>query len=273
MASNPVLTKLEAPTAASGASGASSQPISTTSGLPPAGTSGSRPVSFEPAPGSGNRYMTLDDVVVRTAAMLAVIILSGSLSWALATSAAAGALILVGVIGGLALGLYIAFTTKANALTALTYAAFEGLFLGAISRIFESAHPGIVGQAIVGTVMVAAGMLFVYRIGAIRVTPRFWRVVAGATIGVVGLMFVDLLASFFHDGGLGLRQGGLLGIGFSLICIVVASLNLVLDFDLVERSIRRGTDEKFAWYCAFGIMVTLIWLYLEILRLLGNLRN
>nr|WP_256385845.1 Bax inhibitor-1/YccA family protein [Jatrophihabitans sp. GAS493] len=232
-----------------------------------------RPVSFEPVAGSGNRYMTLDDVVVRTAAMLVVVMLSGSVSWALANSSVAGALILVGVLGGLGLGLYIAFTTKANAFTSLAYAAFEGLFLGAVSRAFESAYPGIVVQAITGTIMVAAGMLFVYKIGAIRVTPRLWRVVAGATIGLVGLMLVNLIASFFHSGGLGLREGGLLGIGFSLLCIVIASLNLVLDFDLIERSIRRGTDEKFAWYCAFGIMVTLIWLYLEILRLLGNLRN
>ena len=116
--------------------------------------------------------------------------------------------------------------------------------------------------------MVAIGMLFVYKIGAIRVTPKFTRVLTGATIGVFGLMIVNGLAYLFHPGGLGLRTGGTTAIIFSLICIVIASMCLVQDFDLVERGIRNGADQKFAWYCAFGLTVTLVWLYLEILRLL-----
>jgi uncharacterized YccA/Bax inhibitor family protein len=121
--------------------------------------------------------------------------------------------------------------------------------------------------------MVAAGMLFVYKIGAIRVTPKFTRVVVGATIGVFGLMVVNLIAYLFHPGGLGLRAGGGLAILFSIVCIVIAAMNLVLDFDMIEQGIRRGADEKLAWYAAFGITVTLVWLYIEILRLLGYLRN
>ena len=217
--------------------------------------------------------MTLDDVVVRTAAMLAVIMAFGVLSWSLASSSVSGVLIIVGVFGGLGLGLYMSITAKANAVTALAYAAFEGLFLGAISRAFEERFSGIVVQAITGTVMVAAGMLFIYKIGAIRVTPRLWRVVSGALIGVLGLMLVNIIVSLFHPGGLGVRGSGPMALVFSLVCIGVASLSLVLDFDLIERSITRGTDEKFAWYCAFGLMVTLIWLYLEILQLLANLRD
>jgi uncharacterized YccA/Bax inhibitor family protein len=219
------------------------------------------------------RYMTLDDVVVRTGAMLGVLLASGAVSWILLTSSIAPVLIAVGLFGGLGLGLYMAFTGRANAVTALLYSAFEGLFLGAVSRAFEESAHGIVVQALTGTVAVAAGMLFVYRIGAIRVTPRFTRIVVGATIGVVGLMLVNLIASLIHPGGLDLRAGGGLAIVFSLVCIVVASLNLVLDFDMIEQGIRRGADEKFAWYASFGLMVTLIWLYLEILRLLGYLRN
>ena len=157
--------------------------------------------------GGVTRYMTLDDVVVRTAAMLGVIFVTGALTWSLGpTSSGAGGLVGLGLIGGLGLGLYMAFTMRANAVTALLYSAFEGLLLGGVSRAFNDRYPGIVIQALTGTVLVAAGMLVVYRSGAIRVTPRFTRVVIGATIGAVGLMVVNLVASIFVSGGLGLRD-------------------------------------------------------------------
>jgi uncharacterized YccA/Bax inhibitor family protein len=224
----------------------------------------------QPAPPS--RYMTLDDVVVRSGLMLLTILAAGTLSWLAAPDVARG-LLLAGLLGGLAVGLYMSFTRKANAPLALTYSVFEGLLLGAISRLFNDYFHGIVIQAVTGTVMVAAGVLVVYKVGAIRVTPKFTRMVAAATIGVVGLMFVNLIAYFFTPDGLGLRAGGGLAIVFSLLCIGIAALNLVVDFDMIEQGIRRGADEKFAWYAAFGLMVTLIWLYLEILRLLSYLRN
>jgi uncharacterized YccA/Bax inhibitor family protein len=230
--------------------------------------SGAGPVGTRPT-----RYMTLDDVVVRTGAMLGVLVIAGAVAWSFGTSSTAGGLIAVGAIGGLALGLYMSFTMKVNAVTALIYSALEGLFLGAVSRAFESWYPGIVIQALAGTVMVAVGMLVVYRVGAIRVTPKFTRVVVGATFGLLGLMIVNLVAALFHSGGLGLRDGGVVAILFSVLCIVIASLNLVMDFDAIEQGIRRGADERFAWFAAFGLVVTLIWLYLEILRLLGYLRN
>jgi uncharacterized YccA/Bax inhibitor family protein len=224
--------------------------------------------------GAPTRYMTLDDVVIRTGAMLAVIFGVGAVSWSLGpTSSSAGGLIGIGAIGGLALGLYMAFTMKANAFTALAYAAFEGLLLGGVSRAFEIRYPGIVIQALTGTLMVAAGMLVVYKTGAIRVTPKFTRMVIGATIGLVGLMIVNLIASFFTSGGLGLRDGGPMAIVFSLVCIAVAAFNLVIDFDMIEQGIRHGVDQKFAWYASFGLVVTLVWLYFELLRLLGYLRN
>jgi uncharacterized YccA/Bax inhibitor family protein len=243
---NPVLSKFTAPAARGGLSGQASAPT---------------------------RYMTLDDVVVRTGAMLGVLIIAGAFSWSLADSQAAKGLIAVGLIGGLGLGLYMSFTAKVRASTALIYSAFEGLFLGAVSRAFEEWRHGIVIQALTGTVMVAVGMLVVYKVGAIRVTPKFIRVVVGVTFGLLGLMIVNLLASVFVSGGLGLRDGGALAILFSIVCIVVAAFNLVIDFDAIEQGIRRGADEKFAWYASFGLVVTLIWLYLEILRLVGYLRN
>jgi uncharacterized YccA/Bax inhibitor family protein len=218
--------------------------------------------------GSG-RYMTLDDVVQRTGAMLGVLLVAGAISWTMTPGRLAAPVLIISLFAGGGLGIYMAFTMKANGPLAITYSALEGVFLGAISRIFNDAYPGIVIQAVTGTVMVAGGMLFVYKIGAIRVTPKFTRIVVGATIGLVGLMLVNLVAALFHPGGLGLRDGSGLAIGFSLICIVIASMNLVLDFDMIEKGIRNGTDEKFAWFASFALMVTLIWLYLEILRLLS----
>jgi uncharacterized YccA/Bax inhibitor family protein len=224
-------------------------------------------------PRGAQRYMTLDDVVQRTGAMLLVLLAAGVVSWSVTSTKMVTPLLVIGLLGGVGLGLYMAFTMKVNAVTALIYAACEGLLLGAISRIFESAYHGIVIQAITGTIMVAGGMLFVYKIGAIKVTPKFTRVVVGATIGCFGLMLVNLIAYLFTPGGLGLRDGGAFAVIFSLVCIVVAAMNLVMDFDMIERGIRNGADERFAWYASFGLMVTLIWLYLEILRLLGNLRS
>ena len=157
----------------------------------------------------------------------------------------------------------------------MVYAAFEGLLLGAISRVFEQRYPGIAVQAVTGTVMVAAGMLFVYKIGAIRVTPKFTQIVVGATIGVFGLMIVNLVAYLLHArrARAARRQQPGAGHRFSLLCIVIASMNLVMDFDMIERGIRQGAPAKFAWYAAFGLVVTLVWLYIEILRLLSYLRG
>ncbi len=219
------------------------------------------------------RYMTLDDVVQRTAAMLGTILLAGAITWVALPERLYTPVLLISMMAGLGLGLFMAFTMRVNAVTALIYSAAEGVLLGAISHAFESRWPGIVIQAITGTVMVAAGMLFVYKIGAIRVTPRFTRILVGATIGVFGLMVVNLVAYLFTSDGLGLRSGGPLAVVFSLVCIVIASLNLVYDFDMVERGIRQGAPQKFAWYASFGITVTLIWLYIEILRLLGYTRS
>lgn len=224
-------------------------------------------------PAAPARYMTLDDVIVRTGAMLGVLLIAGAFTWVLTPATAAGGLIAVGAIGGLVLALYMAFTMRANAVTALTYAALEGVVLGAISRAFEQWRHGIVVQALTGTVMVAGGMLIAYRVGAIRVTPRFTKIAFAATLGVVGLMLVNLIAYLFHPGGLGLRDGGALAILFSLICIGIAAMNLAIDFEVIQQGIRRGADEKFAWYASFGLMVTLVWLYLEMLRLLGYLRD
>ncbi|HET6876441.1 MAG TPA: Bax inhibitor-1/YccA family protein [Jatrophihabitans sp.] len=218
-------------------------------------------------------YMTLDDVVQRTAAMLGTILVAGAVAWVALPEHLWLPALMISAMGGLALGLYMSFSMKVNAGLALVYSALEGVALGAISHLFEQRWHGIVIQAVTGTVMVAAGMLVVYKVGAIRVTPKLTRIVVGATIGVFGLMVVNMLAYLFTPGGLGLRTGGPLAIVFSLLCIAIAAFNLVMDFDMIERGIRQGAPQKFAWYAAFGLTVTLVWLYIEILRLLGYSRR
>jgi uncharacterized YccA/Bax inhibitor family protein len=219
------------------------------------------------------QYMTLDSVVQRTAAMLGTIVVAGAVAWVALPDRLFLPALIISAMAGLGLGLFMSLTMRVNAFTALLYSVFEGVLLGAISHLFEQRYPGIVIQAVTGTVMVAAGMLFVYKIGAIRVTPRFTRIVVGATIGVVGLMLVNLIAYAFTPNGLDLRSGGPLAIIFSLVCIGLAAMNLVMDFDFIERGIRQGAPQKLAWYAAFGLTVTLVWLYLEILRLLGYARR
>jgi uncharacterized YccA/Bax inhibitor family protein len=226
-------------------------------------------------PRSAVRYMTLDDVVIRTGAMLAVLFAAGAVSWGLSDTRGAGALVAVGAIGSLGLGMYLFFTLKVNAFTALAYSVFQGLFLGAVSRAFNDAFHGIVIQAVTGTVCVAGGMLLVYKTGAIRVTPRFTRMVVGGMIGVFGLVMVNLIASWIHPGGLGLVGNAhpAIAIIFSLVCIGLASSMLIVDFDTIENGIRKGADQKFAWFAAYGLVVALIWIYTEILQLLSLVRE
>ena len=225
-----------------------------------------RPAHVPPA-----RFMTLDDVVMKTVMTLGVVVAVGAVAWIMEL----GGLAIVGALVGFVLALVITFKQSTNPALILTYAASQGLFLGAISRVFNDLYAGIAIQAVVGTAGVFAGMLVVYKTGAIRVTPKFTRWLLGALIGVVVLSLVNLIASFFTPGGLGLRDASnpALAIGFSLLCIGIAAFTFLLDFDMIDRGIREGAPERFAWFAAFGLTVTLVWLYLEILRLLSYLRD
>jgi uncharacterized YccA/Bax inhibitor family protein len=212
--------------------------------------------------------MTVEDVIGRTALLLGVAFFTGAATWILGL----GGLAFPAAIVGLVLALVIIFKQVTNPVPILAYAAIEGVFLGGVSQLFNARYPGIVVQAVMGTAGVTAVMLGLYRSGKIRVTPQFTKMVVGATIGFFLLMMVNLVAGFFTEGGLGLRQGPL-GIGIGLFAIGLASLNLVLDFDLVEKGARQGLPARYGWFAAFGIMVTLVWLYIEILRLLSILRG
>lgn len=226
------------------------------------------------------RAMTIDDVVIRTVALVALVIVTAAASWnLLRTDSALTALALVGSsIAGIVLVFVISFRRIVNPALIALYAILQGVLLGVVSREFEHAYPGVVVQAVAATMAVFFGMAVLYKFRIIRATPRFARWVIGALIGVVGLSLINwVLHLFGHNLGIvyyGPNQNaGTIAIIFSLICIGVGALTFILDFAQVEQAVRTGAPERFAWYCAFGMVVGLIYLYWQILRLLGYLRN
>jgi uncharacterized YccA/Bax inhibitor family protein len=230
-------------------------------------------------PLSTDRMMSLDDVVVRTVGLLVLTGVSAALSWNLLTGGPILAIAAFGsMLAGLVLGLVISFARVTNPFIIAAYAVVEGVLLGLVSKFFEAAHPGIVIQAVVGTFGVFAGMAVLYKLRVLRATPKFTRFVIGALLGVVALSLVNWIVAMF-GGNLHLVEYGVTGkvsflpILFSLVCIGVGALTFILDFDQVEQGVRYGLPEKYAWYCAFGLLVGLIFLYWQILRLLGYLRR
>ncbi len=221
--------------------------------------------------GVGERPLTMDDVVTKTAITGAVALAAGVLT------AFSGMfwLVLPAFIVGLVVSLIVIFKQSSNPGLVLTYSAAMGVALGGITGVLENIpnFEGIGFQAVVGTAGVFVGMLVVYKTGAVRVTPKFTKWLMGAMFGVVILMVVNLVASFFTTGGIGLRDGSPLAYLFSIVVIGVAAFSLLLDFDMADEAIRRGAAAKFAWYIAFGLLVTVIWLYIEILRLLSYFRE
>ncbi|WP_395310278.1 Bax inhibitor-1/YccA family protein [Mycobacterium sp. AMU20-3851] len=229
------------------------------------------------------RPMTIDDVVTKTGISLALLTAVGAVSYFLVSGNPGLAMpfTLVGALGALVLVLIATFGRKQdNPAIVLSYAGLEGLALGAISFVFanmiSSGGGAMIFQAIVGTLGVFFGMLVVYKTGAIRVTPKFTRMIVAGLFGVVALMLLNLVLGMFGVGGgagMGLRDGGAIAIGFSLLCIGLAAFSFLIDFDAADQMIRAGAPEKAAWGVALGLMVTLVWLYLEILRLLSYFNN
>lgn len=241
---------------------------------------GQYPQPYQQAPAT--RAMTIDDVVTKTGITLGVLALSAIISYGLtnANNALAPLFVIGGGLVGLVLVLVATFGNKSdNPVIVLSYAVAEGLFLGALSFMFTNiafggvGGSGLIAQAVLGTFGVFAGMLVVYKTGAIRVTPRFTRMIVGAMIGVLVLALGNMIASFFISGGLGLRDGGPLAIIFSLVVIAIAAFSFLLDFDAADQLIRAQAPERAAWGVALGLTVTLVWLYIEILRLLSYFQN
>jgi len=182
--------------------------------------------------------------------------------------------IMIGAFGGFIVALVTVFKKAWSPVTAPIYALLEGLALGGLSGVFELRYPGIALEAVGLTFGTLFVMLLVYKSGLIKVTQKFRIGVVAATGGIMLFYVATLVLSFFHISFFSSVYGsGLIGIGFSLFVVAIASLNLVLDFDFVEQGVSQGVPKYMEWYAAFGIMVTLVWLYIEILRLLSKVRT
>lgn len=212
--------------------------------------------------------MTLDDVVVKTVTLLGVLGLAGAAAWVLVPDALLAPAWIGAAMVGLVLGLIISFSRRANPALVVTYAVVEGAFVGLVSKAYESFYDGIVLQAVTATFGVFFLMALLYKVKAIRATPKFVRGVVAAMVGVFAVMLINLVLAFF-DINTGLRDGSPLAIGFSLVVIVIAALSLILSFHEVEEGVRMGLPQRYSWLAAFGIVVSLIWLYLELLRLIS----
>lgn len=225
----------------------------------------------------GETRMTLMGTVNKTAILLALTLISALWVWnkfyAFQDPAAIMPLMWIGIIGGLILALVTTFAKKAAPFTAPAYALLEGLALGGISAFYETRYPGIVIQGVGLTFGTLACLLLAYRTGVVKATENFKLGVVAATGAIALLYIVNLVMGMFgHSMGF-IHEGGTVGILFSLVVVTVAALNLVLDFDFIEQGVAAGSPKYMEWYGAFGLLVALVWLYLEMLRLLSKLRK
>ncbi|HBH25386.1 MAG TPA: hypothetical protein DDY13_18460 [Cytophagales bacterium] len=221
--------------------------------------------------------MTLESTVNKCIFLGLVVFGFALITWYLAFNPAYQSMstILMGVggIGGFIVALIIIFKKRLATYMATVYAALEGLFLGAISAYFEMAYQGIVAQAIILTMGVLFSLLALYKFRIIKVTENFKMIVVAATGGIALIYLLSFIGGFFGLNMPFIHEGGTFGIVFSIVVVIVAALNLVMDFDFIEEGSEKGAPKYMEWYAAFGLMVTLIWLYLEILRLLSKLRR
>jgi uncharacterized YccA/Bax inhibitor family protein len=213
--------------------------------------------------------MTIEDVVARTSILFGILLITGALAW---TANLGMGIALIALLVGFGLAMVNTISKTVRPALIISYAAVEGIALGAISHVFNNVYPGIVSQAVLGTLCAFGGMLFAYKSGRIRVTGKFTRVLMGAAIGYLALGLVSMVLSFTGN------TGGLYGIsGFGPLLAIagvgLASFFLVLDFDQIEKGVAAGVPEQESWRAAFGLMVTIVWLYLEILRLISILRG
>ena len=230
----------------------------------------------EAASYSGNT-MTIQGTVNKTIILLLLVICSAALSWYYTLSSNLinyiMPVMIILAIGGLIVALITIFNKKASPITAPIYSVVEGLFLGIISLFFEKMYPGIVLQAVFLTFGILFSLLLAYKSKLIKVTQNFRLGIVAATGGIFFIYLINFILRFFGISMPFIHQGGVFGIIFSLVVVAIASLNLVLDFDFIERGSEVGSPKYMEWYGAFGLMVTLIWLYLEILRLLSKIRR
>jgi uncharacterized YccA/Bax inhibitor family protein len=240
--------------------------------------------SAPPSAPAGTDRMTIDSVVQRTAATLALLVVSAAVTWIMIGEVAgsspdavdnlgrAQALLLVGALGGFVLAMVNSFKRVVSPALVLAYAVVQGVAVGAISKVFETFYDGVVVGAVLGTFAAFAGTLAAYKVLNIQVTDKFRRGVVAAMFGFVGLALLDLVLSMF-GADFGFNGFGTMGLISSIVGVVLGVLMLILDFDFVEKAIAAGAPERESWRAAFGLTVTIVWLYIEMLRILAILRG
>lgn len=219
--------------------------------------------------------MTIQGTVNRSIFLFLLLLITASLSWRLAEYDAdlLSVLMWPSAIAGFVLALITIFAKKYSMITAPLYAAAEGFFLGAISMVYNSFYSGIVLQAVLLTAAILGVMLFAYKTGLIKATQKFRSGVLIATGGIALVYLASFVMNMFGMSMPYLHDGGPIGIGISVFIVIIAALNLILDFSFIEQASQSNAPKYMEWYAAFGLMVTLVWLYLEILRLLGKIRR
>jgi uncharacterized YccA/Bax inhibitor family protein len=226
---------------------------------------------------SSGELMSVEGAINKSAFLLLLVVGAGTWVWTRYYQTLDVTAVMPYMWGGMIVGLGGALVTiflpTWARISAPVYAAAQGLALGGISALYEQQLHGIVFQAIGLTFAVLAAMLVLYRSGIIKVTDRFRMIVFAATGGIALFYLVSIVLSFFHISIPVVFGGGMIAIGFSVVVVIIAALNLALDFDFIARGAEHGAPKFMEWYAAFGLMVTLIWLYLEILRLLAKLQR
>lgn len=213
--------------------------------------------------------VTMDDIVTKSGFLFAIAVAVGALAWSLDLGVGA---LFIGFGGGFILAMVNAFSKTIRPALVMAYAAMQGLALGVISRLYETIYPGIVSQAVMGTLAAFVGALYAYRSGKIRVTGKFTRILMTALVGYLVLGIVNIVAVFVFN-ATSIYSQGILGLGISALGVALASFFLILDFDQASKMVAAGAPEQESWRAAFGLMVTIVWLYLEILRLISILRR
>ena len=233
------------------------------------------PSTFTQPIAAGEQRMTIQGAVNKSAILLALAIISAAIAWNQFTQnpGIAMPLVLVGAIGGLIVAMITCFKKQWSPVTAPIYAVLEGLVIGGISAVFNARWNGIVLQAGMLTFGTLFAMLAAYRTGLIRATEKFKLGVVAATGGICLMYFVSMILSMFHVNMSFMNGGGLFSIGISVFVVIIAALNLVLNFDLIQQGAQLGAPKYLEWYAGFSLLVTLVWLYLEILNLLAKLNS
>ncbi|MFH5880369.1 Bax inhibitor-1/YccA family protein [Arthrobacter sp. NA-172] len=223
--------------------------------------------------------MTFDDVIVKTAACLAVLLLGAAVTLFVAPGTA-NLLMVVGALGGFVLALVNTFKKQPSPALILSYAGLEGLFLGGLTRLLDGLYPGVGLQAVIGTLAVFGVTLVLFKSGKVRATPKAVRFFMIATVGYLVFAVINMLMMWTGavDSPFGLRSsvhifGIPLGVFIGILAIGLAAFSLVMDFTTIEQGVRQGAPQKYSWTAAFGLTVTLVWLYVEIIRLLAILRG